>query len=114
METRDCNCETCQELSEFYANLQKIPEELRSYFEAIYISLAGQRLDNEVNNAILNGEWPGSEEIWRANGWIRKPEPVVKESSGDPCPNCGLFNVYAASGGGEKCTTAGCGYWFCY
>lgn len=110
---KQCNCEICQDLTEFYSNLQKIPEELRPYFESIYMRLADERTDNEVNKLILKGEWPSSEEYFRANGWIRKPVPVEKPV-GDPCPSCEQLSVYAASGGGEKCETEGCKYWFCY
>lgn len=38
---------------------------------------------------------------------------AVAEEGSDPCPDCGKQLTHA-SGGGVKCTAAGCGYWFCY
>ncbi len=31
----------------------------------------------------------------------------------DPCPDCGA-ELRMAPGGGVKCSTPDCGYWFCY
>lgn len=32
----------------------------------------------------------------------------------EECPDCKQKSVVCASGGGVKCLTPGCGYWFCY
>ena len=44
-----------------------------------------------------------------------KPESDQDEDQDDSvCPDCGNHSVKPARGGGVKCTTKDCGYWFCY
>ena len=39
---------------------------------------------------------------------------LPKQVTGGKCPDCGKDSVFSANGGGVKCTTPKCGYWFCH
>lgn len=45
---------------------------------------------------------------------IEYVEMSITEKSMTKCPVCSLMSVKAKMSGGEKCTSPGCGYWFCY
>lgn len=46
---------------------------------------------------------------------IHQLAPPMRDSvaKSDPCPDCGA-QLYCAAGGGVKCPTLNCGYWFCF
>lgn len=67
-----CTCESCKYTSEVFSRLKLIPEDQRPFFENLFMDLVNVKTDLEVTEAILKGDWPSSEEYFKANGWVRK------------------------------------------
>jgi hypothetical protein len=55
-----CACDECKYVAEFQAHLNAIPAEHRPFFEGLMIRYEALSLDNEVNQAILDGSWPSA------------------------------------------------------
>lgn len=62
-----CECRICQQHKELVKHLASVGDaglnEAVVFFERIYEDLTHAELDRDVNQAIINGSWPSSEEI---------------------------------------------------
>lgn len=58
-----CNCKLCQRNRVFDAKIAALPEEHRGYFESLYEGLMDTEMDNDYQNAILDGSWHSAVEI---------------------------------------------------
>jgi len=58
-----CKCIYCKRNKKWYSLMKKydFTKKDREFLEHIYATLDCVELDNEVNDAVMAGEWPGSE-----------------------------------------------------
>lgn len=57
-----CQCASCIEMNRFFSIIQKLPEKEQMWMEDFYSAVDGERLDADVNKAILEGSWPSAVE----------------------------------------------------
>lgn len=56
----NCQCNTCKEAEKFFTIIKQLPEEDQKWMEDFYSNVDGERLDANVNEAILDGSWPSA------------------------------------------------------
>lgn len=58
-----CTCKSCNEMHRFFEIINTLPNlEDRQWMEELYRNIDAERLDADVNQAIIEGTWAGSDE----------------------------------------------------
>lgn len=55
-----CNCTTCKHLAEFQTRLSAVQEEHQPFFDDLMQRYIGASTDRDVNQSILDGDWPSA------------------------------------------------------
>lgn len=58
-----CQCKVCTYYHQFQAELAKLPEANRPFFEQLYENYAMQGADLNYANAVISGAWPSADEV---------------------------------------------------
>lgn len=58
-----CQCKVCSYYHQFNAELAKLPEATRPFFEQLYENYAMQGADLNYANAVISGAWPSADEV---------------------------------------------------
>lgn len=59
---KSCECTTCIEMKKFFSIIKKLPEQDQMWMEDFYGRVDGERLDADVNQAVLDGSWTSAVE----------------------------------------------------
>ncbi len=61
-----CNCDVCKyaNLVDHHLDAIKDHKDAVKFFEGMYNRLCGAEMDNDVNRAMLNGDWPGGKLVY--------------------------------------------------
>lgn len=60
---KTCTCKICTYYHQFLAELAKLPEANRPFFEQLYENYAMQGADLNYANAVIDGNWPTADEV---------------------------------------------------
>ena len=61
--TGQCKCQTCVEGREFTRIIAQLPQSDKEWMENFRETQLNEQLDANVNECIINGTWPNSDEI---------------------------------------------------
>ena len=72
-----CKCKRCIEMKKFFAIIGKLSEEDQKWMTSLYEYVDGQRLDAEVDRAILDGRWPSAIECLECS--LQKAKQIIED-----------------------------------